>query len=84
MVPSGGRVYYLNRSQPPLLASMVNIYYAATKDTQFVKESLPHLEQEYTFWLKKRNVTIIKNGKSYLMARYNVDTTHPRSDSTSF
>nr|CAI5865772.1 unnamed protein product [Callosobruchus analis] len=31
-VPNGCRVYYLNRSQPPLLSLMVGLYIEATRD----------------------------------------------------
>lgn len=37
-VPNGGRVYYLIRSQPPLLSPMLYEYYLATGDLDFVLE----------------------------------------------
>jgi len=36
-MPNGGRVYYLNRSQPPMLILMVLNYYQATNDFDYVK-----------------------------------------------
>ena len=36
MVPNGGRTYYTNRSQPPLLIQMVHEYVEETGDYQFV------------------------------------------------
>lgn len=36
-VPNGGRVYYLIRSQPPLLTQMVYEYFLATGDLDFVR-----------------------------------------------
>ncbi|CAD6186271.1 unnamed protein product [Caenorhabditis auriculariae] len=53
-VPNGGRVYYLTRSQPPLLIPMVYDYYMGTGDLQFVMDALPTLEKEYQFWLNHR------------------------------
>ncbi|VDM43237.1 unnamed protein product [Toxocara canis] len=53
-VPNGGRVYYLVRSQPPLLSPMLYEYYLATGDLEFVNEILPMLEKEYNFWLVQR------------------------------
>lgn len=53
-VPNGGRVYYLIRSQPPLLTPMLYEYYLATGDLDFVLEILPLLEKEYKFWLMQR------------------------------
>ena len=60
-VPNGGRVYYLDRSQPPLLTAMLFEYFEATGDLDFVKEILPLLEMELTFWNTKRMVSISKN-----------------------
>lgn len=39
--PNGNRIYYINRSQPPLLIRMMNAYYNATGDEAFLFESLP-------------------------------------------
>ena len=39
-VPNGARVYYLNRSQPPLLSSCVSAVYEATRDAEL---SLIHI-----------------------------------------
>ncbi|KAJ2298678.1 hypothetical protein IWW55_004399, partial [Coemansia sp. RSA 2706] len=35
-VPNGARVYYLDRSQPPVLTLMVKLYYEFTHDVEFV------------------------------------------------
>jgi alpha,alpha-trehalase len=40
-IPNGGRVYYLNRSQPPVFTLMVNKYFKATGDTQLLSAVLP-------------------------------------------
>jgi len=55
-VPNGGRVYYLIRSQPPLLTPMVYEYFLATGDLDFVRYLLPLLEKEYNFWITHRMV----------------------------
>lgn len=39
-MPNGNRVYYLNRSQPPLLILMVFNYFQATKDFNFVMNNI--------------------------------------------
>lgn len=36
-IPNGGRVYYLQRSQPPLLTLMMDRYVAHTKDVTFLQ-----------------------------------------------
>jgi len=40
-MPNGGRVYYLNRSQPPMLTLMVDSYYKTTNDFEYVKKIIP-------------------------------------------
>jgi len=40
-MPNGGRVYYLNRSQPPMVTLMVSNYYKATNDFEYVKKVIP-------------------------------------------
>lgn len=39
-MPNGGRVFFLNRSQPPMLILMVLSYYEATRDFTFVKDNI--------------------------------------------
>eukprot|EP00611_Tribonema_gayanum_P022972 TRINITY_DN4729_c0_g1_i2.p1 TRINITY_DN4729_c0_g1~~TRINITY_DN4729_c0_g1_i2.p1 ORF type:complete len:589 (-),score=111.45 TRINITY_DN4729_c0_g1_i2:110-1876(-) len=68
-VPNGGRLYYTQRTQPPLLSDMVlDLVTAATAEganrgqhengLAFLQEALPVLEQEYRFWMQQRSVTI--------------------------
>ena len=52
---NGGRIYYANRSQPPLLIQMVDIYFQATNDTQFIRDNIALLEKEYAFWMTNRS-----------------------------
>ena len=40
-VPNGARVYYLNRSQPPLLSAMVKLLVDANVDDSLLKEAYP-------------------------------------------
>jgi alpha,alpha-trehalase len=44
-IPNGGRIYYLARSQPPMLIPMFYEYLEATGDIQFIQENLPILEK---------------------------------------
>ncbi|KAJ2519673.1 hypothetical protein H4217_002545 [Coemansia sp. RSA 1939] len=57
-VPTGGRIYYTDRSEPPLLALMVKTYYEATQDLAFVTEALPLLKIEHDFWEMYRSVNV--------------------------
>lgn len=44
-IPNGGRVYYLQRSQPPFLIPIVYEYFEASRNKTFVKEILSSLEK---------------------------------------
>ena len=55
-VPNGGRIYYLNRSQPPFLIQMVDLYYNYTSDLEFVRNNLKIIVEEYEFWVTHRSV----------------------------
>eukprot|EP00903_Cladosiphon_okamuranus_P020327 g18650.t1 len=50
-VPNGGRLYYAERSQPPLLSDMVCEVYVARPDRVFLARALPSLEAEHAFWM---------------------------------
>ncbi|RCN43155.1 hypothetical protein ANCCAN_10842 [Ancylostoma caninum] len=80
-VPNGGRVYYLRRSQPPLLAGMLYEYYEVTKDKDFVMKMLPILEKELTFWNNNRMTTVTVKGTDYFVYRYNTKSNMPRPES---
>jgi alpha,alpha-trehalase len=78
-IPNGNRVYYLNRSQPPLLTFCVDAYFAATKDLEFVAKIMPFLEKEMEFFMK--NKLIQQDGwKSYLF-QFKCVATGPRPES---
>ncbi|CAG8616406.1 2696_t:CDS:2 [Ambispora leptoticha] len=84
-VPNGNRIYYLNRSMPPLLTQMVKIYYKATNDFDMVKSALPTLLKEYEFWQKNTTVQIVAKNhpskKKYTLNRYIVHNSDPRPES---
>ncbi|KYQ89897.1 Trehalase precursor [Tieghemostelium lacteum] len=76
-IPNGGRIYYLDRSQPPLFSQMVKIYFDQTKDITFLEFVLPILDQEYQWWMNERSYSI--NG--HTLNLYNVSTNVPRPES---
>lgn len=80
-VPNGGRIYYERRSQPPFLTLMVDSYYRATEDKEFLRKALPVLEQEYNFWMKNRSVAVRVNGEEHVLNRYHVEVSQPRPES---
>ncbi|CAI5723127.1 hypothetical protein KXD40_000562 [Peronospora effusa] len=58
-VPNGGRIYYLTRSQPPMLSDMVKLVARLSVngtdteyDDEYLRAALPILEREYDFWMQ--------------------------------
>ncbi len=50
-VPNANRAYYLTRSQPPLLTSMINEIYSREKDDAWLRRALATAEKEYNhYW----------------------------------
>lgn len=78
-IPNGGRLYYLERSQPPLLAGMIKAYVDATNDMAFMHSALPILEREFNFFLNNRMVNV----SGYSLAAYRPESTGPRPESYS-
>lgn len=68
-VPNGARVYYLNRSQPPLLTQMVKIYIEHTNDTDILDRALPLLVKEHEFWMTNRTVHVTIEKEDYILNR---------------
>ncbi|KAB0336997.1 hypothetical protein FD755_025782, partial [Muntiacus reevesi] len=82
-IPNGARVYYLQRSQPPLLTLMMNRYVAHTNDTAFLWDHIETLASELDFWSKNRSISVNSGGKSYILNRYEVPYGDPRPESYS-
>ncbi|KAK2059852.1 trehalase [Colletotrichum caudatum] len=80
-VPNGARVYYLNRSQPPLLAQMVRVYVEYTSDRSILERAVPLLIKEHEFWTVNRTFEVEKDGSTYTLSRYEVTNTQPRPES---
>ena len=49
-VLNANRTYYLTRSQPPFLATMVRNVFAATRDTSWLADAVPALKTYYEYW----------------------------------
>jgi alpha,alpha-trehalase len=80
-IPNGGRIYYLNRSQPPFLIPIVDLYLAATNDFDFVKGILTSLEAEYDFWNTKRVIEVSVAGTVHRLNQYAANMNTPRPES---
>ncbi|XP_033320650.1 trehalase [Bombus bifarius] len=80
-IPNGGRIYYLMRSQPPLIHLMVSKYLDFTGDYDYLRKVIPTLESEFAFWQQKRMIDVKKDGRTYKMGHYAVNSTRPRPES---
>lgn len=68
IVPNASRFYFLSRSQPPLLSSMVGVVYEATRDKKWLRRACELLAVEYNdVWMGKillRNYRLTPTGLS--------------------
>ncbi|XP_059469468.1 trehalase isoform X2 [Neocloeon triangulifer] len=80
-IPNGGRIYYSQRSQPPLLIPMMEAYYQQTKDLKFIRDNIGTLEKEIAFWMTNHTVDVDKDGKYYKLAVYGDRSSGPRPES---
>ncbi|KAM5131901.1 trehalase [Mantella aurantiaca] len=83
MIPNGGRIYYMRRSQPPFLTLMMESYMDSQKNLTFLRESIPLLVKEYDFWMNNRSTSVSINGTNYTLNRYYVEVGGPRPESYS-
>ncbi|KAL7140526.1 hypothetical protein ABFS83_09G125200 [Erythranthe nasuta] len=83
-VLNGARAYYTNRSQPPLLSSMVIDIYNETGDRDLVVISLPALLKEHKFWNSGKHKVIIQDGEglNHSLSRYYAMWNQPRPESS--
>ncbi|XP_030540312.1 probable trehalase isoform X2 [Rhodamnia argentea] len=81
-VLNGARVYYTNRSQPPLLSAMIRAIYERTHDVEFVMKCLPALLKEHEFWTSGlHQITIQDRQCSHNLSRYYAMWDKPRPES---
>ncbi|MFH4979313.1 hypothetical protein AB6A40_006022 [Gnathostoma spinigerum] len=78
-VPNGNRVYYLNRSQPPLLTWCLAAYYEATGDKEFLMVGLKWCEREFEFFHNSRSIQL--SNVPSILYRYHVLADGPRPES---
>ncbi|CUG02156.1 trehalase, putative, partial [Bodo saltans] len=89
-VPNGARIYYQDRSQPPLLTLMVRDYVTATGDLSILTDAIDLLHQEHQFWMltphrvRTSDTTITANPtitSDDVLNRYYAVTADPRPES---
>ncbi|PHH69441.1 hypothetical protein CDD80_6737 [Ophiocordyceps camponoti-rufipedis] len=81
-IPNGARIYYLDRSQPPMLTQMVRLYLDFEPDDEdLIRRALPLLVREYDFWQNNRSVEIRRGQDTLHLNRYAVANNQPRPES---
>lgn len=88
-VPNGNRIYYNTRSQPPVLSCIVDIF-VKHRGHSAIKEYLPTLEKEYTFWMRGKDKVsaelpyhehVVRMPCGSLLNRYYDSSNTPRPES---
>src|SRR5690606_5940870 len=90
-IPNGNRAYYLSRSQPPFFSLMVDLI-AGEKGDSIYTRYLPHLQNEYDFWMWGQDSLHASNGynadrrvvrltNAAILTRYWDDLDTPRPES---
>lgn len=82
-IPNGGRIYYLARSQPPLMIPMIKLYWEYTHDKEFIRNNIHTMEKEFQFWMDRHLRTVTKGDKTYKLAVYADRSKGPRPESYS-
>lgn len=77
-IPNGGRIYYMGRSQPPLLIPMMKQYVDATGDWELIRQSMGTLEREFAYWFAEDKVVHVRQHR---MSRYSDRAPGPRPES---
>jgi alpha,alpha-trehalase len=80
-IPNGGRVYYLQRSQPPMFTPMIYELYENTHDAAFIKDMLPFMEKEFQYWQNKHQYNITLGNKMYTVYQWRAGSNMPRPES---
>ncbi|KAH8829448.1 trehalase [Flagelloscypha sp. PMI_526] len=82
-IPNGGRIYYLNRSQPPLFIQMLARYVEVSGDKSILDRAVPLAKKELAWWKEHRsiNITSPTSNLTHLVYRFNVNNSAPRPES---
>lgn len=84
-IPNGSRIYYLSRSQPPLLVDIIDRYVEKCITSpqlrlEYLKQVIPFCDREHVFWMTHRTVHI-SNDPSKRLNVYRADQRVPRPES---
>ncbi|KAG5724287.1 Trehalase [Termitomyces sp. T112] len=81
-IPNGGRIYYLDRSQPPLFIQMLSRYVTASGDRTILRRALPLAEKELKWWNDNRSLQVQSaSNVTHKVYRYSVNNSAPRPES---
>jgi len=82
-VPNGGRIYYLNRSQPPMLHAMVAAVVEDMDEEEAVSwlpDAFEGLKREYEWWMSAEHGHMVQVGP-FKLNRYYAHWDGPRPES---
>ncbi|KAH6912593.1 trehalase [Coprinopsis sp. MPI-PUGE-AT-0042] len=82
-IPNGGRIYYLNRSQPPVFIQMLARYVQVTNDRSILNRGLPLAEKELRWWARERSLDVRSpfTNQTHTVYHYAVNNSAPRPES---
>jgi alpha,alpha-trehalase len=81
LIPNGNRIYYLSRSQPPILALLVGLL-RDNLSTFNAIDYLPNLIQEHNFWVSaNNNPRSLVTESGFIASRYWDNLAEPRPES---
>ncbi|OGD93479.1 hypothetical protein A2697_03085 [Candidatus Curtissbacteria bacterium RIFCSPHIGHO2_01_FULL_41_44] len=84
IIPNGSRFYFLSRSQPPLLSSLVWIVYQKTKDKKWFARAASLLEEEYNgVWMGKVHLRNFRNVYRGLSRYYDINAVNVLAEAES-
>lgn len=74
IIPNASRLYFLSRSQPPLLSSMVLAVYDKTRDDKWLKRAIDYVEYEYwNVWMGRTHLSNFRHTETGLNRYYDVN-----------
>lgn len=77
IIPNASRMYFLSRSQPPLLSSMVWIVYQKTNDKKWFEGAIKLVEEEYwNVWMGKIHLRNFRLSYKGLSRYYDLNALH--------
>jgi len=84
IIPNASRMYFLSRSHPPLLSSMVWIVYQKMKDKRWFREAIACVEHEYNeVWMGTIHLRNFRHVYRGLSRYYDLNAVHVLAEAES-